>query len=280
MIGEYRIETVKESIRKHKDPNLKKVLDANAKFKNKYYGERCFIFGNGPSLREVDFSLFKNEITFTVNQLTRNSNFAKLHTNFHMWSDYRFFDIDVNRIEDIDLLETMKAVNTDDNRPVVFYRYAARNMIEQNMLASILDIHYFEQGWYEIIPQKDIDFTRFTPAFSTVVHYLICLAVYMGFKEIYLLGCDCSSIITIANSYLQKAEQGLYGYSITENEKKRMERVQRQTSFRDELRSTIRLFDDYARIYEYCTMRGVKLYNATGKTLLDSVPKVELGDIL
>ena len=49
-----------------KDRNLVAVLKQNAKFQNAYPGKRCFIFGNGPSLKNVDFSLFRDEYTFTV----------------------------------------------------------------------------------------------------------------------------------------------------------------------------------------------------------------------
>ena len=38
-------------------------------FKEKHLGERCFIIGNGPSLRKTDLSLLKNEVTFGLNRI-------------------------------------------------------------------------------------------------------------------------------------------------------------------------------------------------------------------
>lgn len=263
-----------------KDRNLVTVLKQNARFRNAYHGERCFIFGNGPSLKNVDFSLFRDEYTFTVNQLARNPRFPELHTNFHMWSDERFFIVDPNKPEDLELVESMRRVRTADNSPVVFYKYAGYNFVKQFGLDKDLDIHYFEQGYYYVSEKRDVDFTRFTPAFSTVVHYLICLAVYMGFQEIYLLGCDCTGIVSIIDNYLNKGEEAKYAYQISENEKKRMQRIQQQTKVRDELVSTVRLFDDYERLLKYCTARQVKLFNATNPTLLDTIPKVDLMSVL
>lgn len=153
-------------------------------------------------------------------------------------------------------------------------------MVKQFQLGKELNINYFQQGWYYISEKHDVDFTKFTPAFSSVVHYLICLAVYMGFKEIYLLGCDCTSIVTIIDNYLGKGENAQYAYAISANEKRRMEKVQQLTKVRDELQSTIRLFDDYERLLRYCTARGVSLYNATNPTLLDTVPKVDINEVL
>jgi len=280
LIGEYNIAKVREFACLKKDPILAQSLSENIDLKHIHRGERCFILGNGPSLKQVDFSLLSKEITFTVNQLARNPRYPSLHNNYHIWSDYRFFDLHADREEDLELIDSMRSVNTELCKPIVFYRYAAKDMIEQFNLSKDMDIHYFEQGWHKLVPEKYVDITRFTPAFSTVVHYAICIAVYMGFKEIYLLGCDCTSIITIANTYLHKAEDSLYGYNISENEKKRMERVQAQTTFRDELRSTLRLFDDYERIQRYCAINEIKIYNATENSLLDSLPKVHLNEVL
>jgi len=37
--------------------------------KNRHWGERCFIIGNGPSLKETDLSLLKDEYTFGMNRI-------------------------------------------------------------------------------------------------------------------------------------------------------------------------------------------------------------------
>jgi len=276
----YAYACIREQRMRSNDKKLDLSLKNNSKFENLYWGKRCFIFGNGPSLKNVDFSLFRDEYTFTVNQLARNPRFPELHTNFHMWSDERFFIVDPNKPEDLELVESMKRVRTADNNPVVFYKYAGYNFVKQFGLDKDLDIHYFEQGYYYVSEKRDVDFTRFTPAFSTVVHYLICLAVYMGFKEIYLLGCDCTGIVTIIDNYLNKGEDAKYAYQISENEKKRMQRVQQQSKVRDELVANVRLFDDYERLLKYCNARDVKLYNATNPTLLDTIPKVDLMTVL
>lgn len=259
---------------------LDEELKKNIQFKNKYNGKRCFILGNGPSLASVDFSRLATEYTFTVNQISRNKRFHELKTNFHMWSDERLFMIDKSRPEDLDLIESMKLVSSENNHPVVFYKSAAKHIIEEFELHKYLDIRYFEQGWYRLNANSTISFTNFTPAFSTVVHYLICLAVYMGFTEIYLLGCDCTSVVNIANAFLKDAQNSLYAYDISSNEKKRIERIQARTTVKEELASSLRLFEDYEILYKYCINNNVRLFNASSTTLLDSVPRVQLENVL
>lgn len=264
-----------------KDSELKKILAGNADFKNLYVGRRCFVLGNGPSLKNVDFNLLKDEFVFTANQLPRNPRFKELHTNVHAWVDRLFFIIDENKSEDIELLNVMKNVKDEGNNPIVFYHYLARRMVEKYELDKYLNIRYFEQINIasEDIADCTIDFTRLVPGFSTVVQYMICLAVYMGFSEIVLLGCDCSGIINTAQAKLNKAENSMYSYQISENEKKRMEKLQSIRTFRDELSWQVRMHDDYLILNQYCRNHGVKLYNATNPTLLEGVEKIDLGQL-
>ena len=249
----------------------------NRLFKDKYVGKRCFIIGNGPSINRTDLSLLKDEYTFSVNQLPRNKQFPTIKTNFHLWSDPRFFDLNESRTEDMELLEIMKNVNTDDNTPIVFYDYSAKKMIEKYSLSHCLDIRYFATcpQYFNILGNRYIDFTKVIPDFSTVVHIAICLAVYMGFTSIYLVGCDCSGFISTAQAKLKNAENSEYGYSISENEKKRMERVSNMTSIRDELAWYVNIFDTYKSLADYCKSRGVALYNATKDSLLENIDSVD-----
>lgn len=259
----------------------KKLLKGNAAYKDRYLGERCFVIGNGPSINKCDLSLLESEYTFTVNQFPRNEGFKNVKTNFHMWADERFFDIDKSRIEDMELLEVMKSVNTNGNKPIVFYKMAAKQMIEEYQLDKDLDILYFDD--MPIIGGSDkyryIKFDEPVPRFSTVCHYLICLAVYMGFSEIYLLGCDCTGFLTLANTYDTNSAEYQYAYTMTENEKKRLARSNTKCSIQRELRWYANIFDEYEKLNDYCKYNGVKLYNATEGGVLTSIERVNFMDL-
>lgn len=282
IIGFNRLRDIKTSIRFMNDKSAKQELIKNEKFKNAYKGKKCFILGNGPSLQSVDLCLLQNEYTFTVNQLPRNPQFKKINTNFHVWADERFFHLDRNKPEDMELLQIMKNVQTNTNKPHVFYKYSARKMVEEFQLQQDMNIYYYEQGSLELPGHLkwDCDFTKLVPGFPTVMQYVICLAIYMGFSEIVLLGCDCSGFITIAETKLGNAENYKYAYKISNNEKKRMEKVQNQTSIRDELSWYVSLFDDYAILNCLCESHGIKLLNATQPSLLESVEKADLLTVL
>lgn len=256
------------------------LIKVNQKYKNIHQGQRCFLIGNGPSLKSVDFSKLKNEITFTANQISRMPQYSNLYNNYHIWVDERFFTADLSTPEGKELVNVMRAVNTADNCPKIFYKTKAKKMIEENQLDKSLDISYLMDG-YEFFSSKiDLSIDLPLPVFSTCIHYLIVLAVYMGFSEIYLLGCDCTSILNVIRARMITTEQMEYAYQCSENEIKRMRKQQEESSLEDELLWASYMFKTYRLLYYYCNSQGVKLFNATEGSLLEDIPKVMLKDVL
>lgn len=265
------------------DHNLKLILLKNSEFEGIHSGKRCFILGNGPSIKDIDLGILEDEITFSVNQLSRRPDFSALKTNYHIWMDERFFDIDLDKPEDAELLKVMKGVNTDNNKPVVFYRIAATDMIRKYNLDKELDIRFVDDIkiplWNMAI--KNMNFTTIVPKFNTVTQTLVCLAIYMGFSEIYLLGCDCTGFITTAQSVMCYYDENIqYAYEVTENEKKRMQKSNSVHAIQDELRWYADLMDEYENLYYYCKDRNIKLVNLTEGGLLNSIPRGDLNGIL
>lgn len=267
----------------HKDVKLfHDLIKENKKYKNIHKGQRCFILGSGPSVNDIDFGLLKNEITFTVNQLVRNNQFEKLQTDYHMWADRIFFEIDKDNDEDVEMLDTIRLVNIKSPKAEVFYEIMAKQMIDDFKLEKDNNINYFQSLGMntEHIGRKIIDFSEPVPNYPTVVHSAIILAVYMGFKEIYLLGCDCTGIINIAQNKMQEANKNLYAFEMTNAAAKRLERYAQQRSIKDELYSQAIMFEKYEEINRYCVNNGVKLYNATRGGLLDSIERVDLEKVI
>ncbi len=260
----------------------KELLLNNIRYKNIHKGERCFILANGPSVNNLNFSLLKDEITFTVNQIVRNPQFEKLNANYHMWADRIFFEIKDNNEEDIEMLQVIKNVSKKSPNVEIFYEITAKPMIDKYHLDEYSNIAYFQSITLnsDIMEKTLIDFTHCLPNYPTVIDYAICLAVYMGFSRIYLLGCDCTGFINIAQNKMAEARNNLYAFEISDNAAKRMERYSAQRNIRDELNSYVALFDAYNKLGVYCKRNGVKLFNATDGGLLECLPRVKLDEIL
>lgn len=255
----------------------KEDLKKNSNMKGTLKGKRCFVLGNAPSLKEQDLSLLKDEFVITVNQITRNPQFEDIKTNVHFWADAGFFNEENTNEE---FIEVMKSVDSKDNHPIVFYPLFAKNFVKNHNLDETLNIHYFNpiycfHGKYK----REIDFCKGIPGFHTVVDYGIALAIYMGASEIYLLGCDCTGIVNTIKSF-QDDVTSEYAYEITEEEKKRMKKMQDANLLENHFYSWYKTFQQYRYLYEYCSKRNIKLINCTKGGILQELPRVKYEDVV
>lgn len=257
------------------------IINENICLKNAHKGKRCFVLGNGPSLKDVDFSLLQNEYVFTVNQIARMKGFEKLKTNFHFWADASFFRIDKSKPEDLELLEKMKAVKTEDNNPACFFPIGQRKFVKEHNLDEILDVHYYKwRRYYRSLTMDDLNFDTLVSPFHTVVHWAVGMAMYMGFSEIYLLGCDCTAILTTINSALKVDPSKDYAYEVSKNEQIRMQnllKVNNLAAYVDSYLITLRTYKD---LNDLCVSENIKLINLSSQTVIDSVPRDTLENVL
>lgn len=257
------------------------LLESNRALKDIHYGERCFILGNGPSLKTENLDLLRGETIFTVNQITRLPDYNKLHPQYHFWVDGNFFNIDLNKPEDVELLNIM--FNTGTEETICFFPLERESFCKKHKLDKKLNLCYFAAKprltLYEDF-DLPIDFTKYLPGFGTVVQYSICMAIYMGFSEIYLLGCDNTGIMVTIKSALKENDKNDYAYTVSENEKKRMENLLNRNSIEQYAIDYAQTLTAYRILYEYCGKRGIKLVNCSSSTVIDSIPRKSLKQVI
>jgi hypothetical protein len=116
---------------------------------------------------------------------------------------------------------------------------------------------------------------------GTITCKLINFAVFMGFKEIYLLGVD-------HNYPIVKNEDGSYRLDTTQNghfnggkgyqSVQEMEEMNRNISnFLDDIKY---MDESYKSIRWYCEQLGVQIYNATGGGKLEAFERKNVEDVL
>lgn len=260
--------------------DLADLISINQKYKNMHNGERCFIIGNGPSLKKQDLSKLQNEYVFTCNQIMRNPVYPLLKSNYHFFADPSFFALKKDNAGDMEVLSLMRQINTEGNSPEVFFAAEGFEFSHEFDLDQCLSLHYFAHR-LEFTNEfdLDIDFSKFVPMLHTVVHYAIAMAIYMGFSEIYLLGCDCTNVITAVNTRMQDGNGAEYAYAISENEKARMQARNSKILMEDELKSFSEVFRAYRVFFEYANKRGIKIYNCTDGGLLDCIPRKDYTEV-
>ncbi len=262
-------------------PELALQVECNSELKDKYIGKRCFVIGNGPSLKSQDLSLLSDEYVFTCNQIMRNPIYPQLRSNFHFFCRPIFFSLKKDNSGDMEVYNQMLKINSDGNRPLCFFANEGYDFAKEFRLDNELDLRFFVHRLSLTDHYDDeIDFARFIPNLHTVVHYAIALAIFMGFSEIYLLGCDCTNIITAVNTRLYEGDGAEYAYNITKNEKARMRQRNSMIRMEDELRSFSEVFRAYRILYEYAKKRNIRMVNCTAGGLLDSVPRQRYEEVM
>jgi hypothetical protein len=157
-------------------------------WKNHFAGERCWIFGNGPSLNKMDLELFRDEHTWFSN---------KAYLLFERISWRPSFYIATDETTILDMADDFREIVTQN--PGVSFFSPAGQLVRagigksENLYRPRVRLSKFspEEG----NPAKKLryfskDCGKVTYSLKTITATTMQLAVYMGFKRIYLVGCD------------------------------------------------------------------------------------------
>jgi len=137
------------------------------KFKDIHKGQRCFIIGCGPSLNRTNLSLLKGEICIGVNRLIRSG--LDIDCKYYAISDPLVWQ-DLKSAE----IEKIKSQST------LFGRSRMAHVHLRGLPGKV------REGQFE----RDI--TKGSHGGGTVIiTSALPIAYYMGFSEVYLIGCDC-----------------------------------------------------------------------------------------
>jgi len=156
--------------------------DRLSNLKNKFYGKRCFILGNGPSLNKCDLALLKDEYTFGVNGIFYKTKEMGFRPTFYMVEDNHVIDDNLNNINEYDI------------------QYKFFPSIYKDRILETKNTYFFrvDMGFYSgshpfyCKPRFTEDFSDVSYAGQSVTYMNIQLAYYLGFTEVYLIGMDFS----------------------------------------------------------------------------------------
>lgn len=141
------------------------------RFKDRYLGRRCFILGNGPSLRKTDLSLLRDEITFGLNRIYLAFDDLGFATNFL---------VSINRLvieqcaDEIARLPCTKFVNWHARKDIDF----TQGMVFLRSRYDPFTLPFYHDPRHGVFEG------------STVTYVAMQLAFYMGFGTVVLVGVD------------------------------------------------------------------------------------------
>lgn len=151
-----------------------------AQFKNIHKDKRCFLIGNGPSLCYEDLEKLRteHEITFGVNRIYLSFNKTLWRPDYYVMVDSFMVRKDARIIQKYGLSNVFIGDNYSEE-PI--------KECENYFYFSRMPNTYGEDCF-------SADITKYVYGGSTVIYDAMQIAMYMGFKEIVLLGVDMTQI--------------------------------------------------------------------------------------
>lgn len=154
---------------------------------NAFEGKRCFIIGNGPSLTVDDLEKIKDEYSLASNRIYKIFSKTKWRPTFYFCADLDVLTAEIDNIRKLDI--KYKFIRK------TFKRWKVK---ETDNICQFIEYgaYYIHRSHFEKIGIST-DCSKYISTSTTVTCNMIEFAIYLGFKEIYLLGIDASFPIAI-----------------------------------------------------------------------------------
>jgi len=167
----------------------KHLLKLNLDYKDLHKGEECYVFGNGDSLKYYNLELFNNKLSFGCNLLRAHKEFTKLNLTYYVsihpllyspiWRGMKSgLNFEINPYYDL--------VTKFNNTGYIHFVHVSNYCFirDTTKFRFVHNLDKFPLGL------NKLDFTYSCSFVGGAMETMIGLAIYMGFKKVYLVGCD------------------------------------------------------------------------------------------
>lgn len=231
------------------------------KFQNIHNGERCFIIGNGPSLKIDDLQRLKNEHTFACNLIFQCFDKTEWRPEY-----YFFLESNSTTFESRELVK-----NLMNNCRAAFVR-GGGSLYKYRDDKDLDNLYYMKMKLPENIDSISFSGDCSLEVYSgtTTTYAMIQMAAYMGFKKIYLIGIDhtFSKIIdkngNVHDGVVSKGEEHaafLGNYNLPNGSE------------------VYKAENAYCAARKYCEMNNIEIYNATRGGMLEIFERTDFDSL-
>lgn len=245
----------------------KLILRKNQELHNCHYGKRCFILATGPSIKQQDLKFLQGEICIALSNFFVHPDYALIKPRYYCIAPYH------PPITEEAWQSWMDELESGCGNTQFFFGLRDRKRNQHNGRFVSKKLRYLNlTGAWRPLLKKGIDLAQPVPSPQSVSIMALLISIYMGFEEIYLLGCDHDWILHLNES------------SHFYNEKKHaLNQKGYNEWFGNDLeyycQSYVNLWRAYKRVYAIAQDNSIKIYNATPGGLLDIFPRVNYENI-
>jgi hypothetical protein len=243
------------------------VLSKNDIFRNRHKGQRCFVIGNGPSIKNQDLSPLSHEITFVMNAFWKHPILNLWQPTYYFLADPVYFDGSEYSNEFLTELEN----------------HVTKLKLFVRLNSLINERHpQFKDQLYPVAFNGNLgkglsswpDFTKAVPGVQSVSQFAIMAAMFMGCSPIYLIGLDHDwlSHRTLDKHFYEGTTLGKHPAT--------HEGDLSAFSYKEDAMAIVNLWNGYEALRDVAQSRSIKIFNATAGGFLDVFERVKYEDIL
>lgn len=248
------------------NPQHAALSATNLRYANRHLGQRCFILGNAPSLKNHDLTLLNHDVVISVSNGYLHPDYSIYKPQYHCIPRIPYTEIKFTTEHTLKWFAEMDA------------RIGDAALVLSGEETTLLRAH-------GVCPHRDILSANFclgldqmsanvfdlcgpVAGVQSVPIIALYLSLFMGFKEVYILGVDHSEICDRKYIYFYEKSfnTGLEG---SVDAKGNLE-----VSTFSLTNALYRLFRQYEEIKNTAARRGVSIFNANPLGLLDTFPRV------
>jgi len=169
-----------------------KIILRNKRFKGIHNGESCYLFGNAKSLKYYDLSLFNDRVSIGCNNLYLHKDFSKIGVKYYYrgapFTHYPFHSnpYSNNKLEkNTNGSYSYKKSFFHENKDTNFFIDVSDYFSLRGK--NIFYTHHFGQQFSDF---SNCSVDGVFNANQNALAGMIGLAIYLGFKDLTLIGCD------------------------------------------------------------------------------------------
>jgi hypothetical protein len=248
-----------------------KLCRGNSRYRDLHRGQRCFIVCNGPSVNRQNLLPLKGEIVFSVSNGYHHRDYAIYRPRYHCVPQFTYTEKLTKEVAIAWFREMQEKIGEAE----LFLSYRDEPLVRENHLFPGRKVNYLCMNYdFSKDSTKLFDIAKIVPGVWSVPVMVLMIAMYMGFKDIYLLGVEHDSFKTGEYKYFYKPTVlSDKAFGVTEDGKT-------TDPLCDELYEYYRLFSQYRALKRIASSRGINIYNATAGGALDEFERVSLEDVL
>jgi len=240
-------------------------MKKNRELKGMFNGERAFLVANGPSIKNQNLKLLKNETTFFVNRAFLHDDYEYIKPTFHVFIDQKL----ATGEWEIEMLDIIKKKNPGVifllNSKWYFFDKFKKYREDSSFKIYWVDTKLFTTPFHK---NRIIDLTKITYG-GAVTGVAFVASIYMEVKDFYFLGQDGNGLCY----ELIGEDTHFYGMNKEDTDRDIREMYKALYSMSLSLKF-------WTYFSDYCRNTGFNVYNCTDGGTFNMFKRVKYEDVV